>query len=160
MKRYRLSNKQLKELEQKYSFLSSIIRSGVELIEFDDDEKLYISVENLLPILYELKIEDRNIVIPTLYLVHRFGVLVPEPYVVVDQGAVKHILNGADIMRPGITEFSQFKRGDIVFVLDPKRRAIAVGVALVDSGDLQNMQKGKVVKNVHYLGDDIWNFRM
>lgn len=160
MKRFRLSNKQVKELENKFQFLTgSITRDGLELVELDTGEKLYLSISHRLPILYETKVDDKSIIIPTLHLVHRLGALVPKLYVVVDQGAVKHILNGADVMRPGITEFTQFKRSDVVFVLDPKRRAIAVGMALVDSNELPNMQRGKVVKNLHYLGDEVWNFK-
>ena len=40
------------------------------------------------------------------------------PSVTVDMGAVKFVCNGAKVMRPGITDFGSFKKGDIVVVKD------------------------------------------
>lgn len=78
-------------------------------------------------------------------------------YVVVDQGAVRHIVNGANVMRPGIIEHSDFSRGDVVSVREPNyRKAVAVGSALVPSADLASMDRGPVVRNVHYLRDAAW----
>ena len=33
------------------------------------------------------------------------------PYVIVDMGAIKFVCKGANIMRPGITKFSDFEKG-------------------------------------------------
>ncbi len=97
-----------------------------------------------------------NYLIPTLVAIRLGG---PEslPYVVVDEGAVKHILNGADVMVPGITELSSFNEGDIVAVLGPGRKtALSVGKALMSSEDIKGRRKGKAVKNLHYAGDKVW----
>ena len=162
MKRYRLSNKQLRELETRFPFLSSsdVVKDGVEVVELDSSSRIYLSISRKIPIIYEtVGVGGEIVAVPTLHAVHRLNLVKPEPYVVVDQGAVKHILNGADVMRPGITQYAEFNYKDTVFVLDPRHRAIAVGQALVASSELSSMQRGKVVKNLHYLGDDIWNFR-
>src|SRR5215203_466629 len=56
------------------------------------------------------------------------------PSVVVDMGAIKFVCNGAKIMRPGITRFDNFKKGDYVTVKDEKfSKILAVGRALEDS---------------------------
>ncbi len=81
------------------------------------------------------------------------------PKVVVDVGAVKHIVNGADVMAPGIVRAEgDFARGDLVVVVDERReRPLCVGVALVDKSELASMSRGKVIENLHYVGDKIWN---
>ncbi len=80
------------------------------------------------------------------------------PGVVVDEGAVKFITNGADVMRPGIVDFrGEFKKGDIILVYTVKLPfPIAVGEALYDLKEMKEMERGKVVKNIHHLGDDLF----
>lgn len=78
-------------------------------------------------------------------------------FILVDRGAVRHVVNGAHVMRPGIREYSEFGSGDILVVreLDYKR-PIALGVAVVESSELPTMEKGLVVKNLHHLRDKAW----
>jgi PUA domain protein len=79
------------------------------------------------------------------------------PSVTVDMGAVKFVCNGAKVMRPGITNFDSFKKGDIVVVKDQTHgKALAAGVALEDSEAAKAMTKGYVVENLHYISDKIW----
>ena len=80
------------------------------------------------------------------------------PRVVVDMGAVAHIANGAHLMRPGIRSFgNDFAKGDLLVVVDEKYgKPIALGIADVDSASMKLMTKGKVIENVHYVGDEVW----
>lgn len=85
------------------------------------------------------------------------AVLEKFPYVMVDMGAVKFMCNGANVMRPGIRKYSEFKKDQIVCVIEEsKHKFLAVGKALTDSSELDNMQKGEVVKNLHYVSDRFW----
>jgi len=81
------------------------------------------------------------------------------PKIVVDMGAIKFLTNGANVMRPGIRSFlAPFAKGDVVVVVDEKHgKALAVGTAMVDSPEGEKMEKGPVIKNVHYVGDKFWN---
>jgi PUA domain protein len=79
------------------------------------------------------------------------------PSVTIDRGAVKFVCNGAKVMRPGITNFDTFKKGEIVAVKDQTHgRVIAVGLALEDSEVAKDMTKGYVVETIHYISDKIW----
>ncbi|HLG36557.1 MAG TPA: PUA domain-containing protein [Nitrososphaera sp.] len=79
------------------------------------------------------------------------------PSVTVDMGAIKFVCNGAKVMRPGITSFDSFKKGDIIVVKDQKHgKALAAGVALEDSETAKLMTKGYVVENLHYISDKMW----
>jgi len=95
---------------------------------------------------------------------HRFPLLMAQelleglPCVVVDMGAVPHICNGADVMAPGVVEVrGSFGPSSLVVVRDERHgKAIAIGTALVSSEEIKQMEKGKVVANMHYVGDRIW----
>lgn len=79
------------------------------------------------------------------------------PSIEVDQGAVPHICNGSDIMRPGVVKWETFKKGDIISVKESNyKKFIAIGIALIDESDMEKMEKGVVVKNLHYIGDKFW----
>jgi len=80
------------------------------------------------------------------------------PYVMVDIGAVRFICNGADVMRPGVKAFPTiFRKGDVVVVKDEKyQKAVAVGEASVSSEEAQQLTKGPIIINLHYVGDKIW----
>lgn len=79
------------------------------------------------------------------------------PNVMVDMGAVKFMCNGANVMRPGIKNYSDFEEGQIVCVIEESQhKFLAVGKALVSSAEMETMQKGEVVKNLHYISDKFW----
>jgi len=80
------------------------------------------------------------------------------PHVAVDMGAVAHVVNGADVMRPGIKVVEgDFGKNELVVIVDEKyRKPIALGFSEVDSVEMRRLNKGKVVRNVHYVGDELW----
>ena len=78
------------------------------------------------------------------------------PAVGVDKGAIRFVCNGADIMRPGIVSHGVFAKGDVVSVVEPGGKHLAVGAALADGADLESMERGSVVKNLHYVSDRYW----
>ena len=79
------------------------------------------------------------------------------PNVMVDMGAIKFICKGANVMRPGITKFSDFERGEIVCVVEESQnKFLAVGKAKMSSKELEDTNKGEVIKSMHYISDDFW----
>ncbi|MFB5630517.1 MAG: PUA domain-containing protein [Nitrosopumilaceae archaeon] len=79
------------------------------------------------------------------------------PYVMVDMGAVKFMCNGANVMRPGITNYTQFEKNNIVCIIEESQhKFLAVGKSCVPSSDLDSISKGEIVKNMHYISDKYW----
>ena len=79
------------------------------------------------------------------------------PYVTVDMGSVKFVCKGANVMRPGITKFSDFESGEIVCVIEESQnKFLAVGKAEISSKKAEDTNKGEVIKNMHYISDDFW----
>ncbi|MDS0220477.1 RNA-binding protein [Haloarcula sp. S1AR25-5A] len=84
----------------------------------------------------------------------------PEKHVVtVDAGAVSFVSDGADIMRPGITEADDdISEGDLVVINEESHgKFLAVGRAQTDGDDMVG-DSGKVVKSLHHVGDDLFEF--
>lgn len=120
----------------------------LEYVETDKWELIFVDGEPLL-----FKIEGK--IFPTVK-----GALKLNPArrkVTVDSGAVKFIINGADVMSPGIVEADpSVREGDLVVIAEEAHgKALAIGRALVPGKEMVG-GKGKAVKSIHYVGDEIW----
>jgi len=99
-------------------------------------------------------IKIKDVYIPSLL---SLDILKQFPRVVIDMNAIKFICNGANIMRPGIINFSKFSEKDIVCVVDKSHnKFLAVGKSIISSEEMQNISKGVIIKNLHYIGDVFW----
>jgi len=80
-------------------------------------------------------------------------------YVTVDMGAIPFLVNGADVMAPGILDADiSIREGDIIWVRDEKNlKPILVGQSSECGERLISLSRGKVVKTLHFVGDDLWN---
>ncbi len=78
----------------------------------------------------------------------------------VDEGAIRFLANGADVMAPGVTGADpSMSDGDWVYVRDGRhRRPLVVGRALMSGPDMVVADNGKAVRTLHYVGDRIWEF--
>lgn len=152
MKNKNLSNKEIKQLNQQLEefyhlddFLSK--KDQVELIE---GEYKLISVNNIFCFFYY-----ENKLVPTLKLLLKNNFL---PKIIIDMPAVKFIINGADVMRPGIKEIADFPKDAIIVIVDEThQKPLAIGQALFSSKEMKTLNSGKVIKNLHYVGDKIWS---
>ena len=123
---------------------------NVELIQTEFAEIYLINGKPSL-----VKAEDN--IFPTLVF-NEF--LASSPKVVINMGAVPHVCNGANIMAPGITSFEgEFREGDFVLIVDEKHsKPIAIGEIIYDMDAAKKATHDIVVRNVHFVGDKIWNF--
>ena len=86
----------------------------------------------------------------------------PEKHVVtVDSGAISFVSDGANIMRPGITEATEdIESGDLVVVVEESHgKALAIGRAEADGSDMVG-DSGRVVESLHHVGDDLYEFHV
>jgi PUA-domain protein len=82
------------------------------------------------------------------------------PQVTVDMGAIKFVVNGADIMRPGITQIDDnVTENGIVAIIDERHgKPLAVGISQLSAADLRKTSSGKVIKSIHHVNDPLWEF--
>lgn len=78
--------------------------------------------------------------------------------VIVDMGAVKFITNGADVMRPGIVGFAEgVLKDELVAIVDQTHhKPLAVGQMLFAGEEANAQKQGKIIKNLHWVGDEVW----
>ncbi|NYT18677.1 MAG: RNA-binding protein [Methanosarcinales archaeon] len=78
--------------------------------------------------------------------------------VTVDAGAVRFVVNGADIMSPGIVAADpEIVENDLVIITEETHgKPLAIGRALVPASEMVG-KSGKAVKSIHHVGDDLWN---
>ena len=79
------------------------------------------------------------------------------PSVTVDMGAVKFMCKGANVMRPGIKNYTEFQKDKMVCIVEESQhKFLAVGKATVDSSEMESIDKGEIIKNMHYVSDKFW----
>ncbi len=98
----------------------------------------------------------KKVLMPTLLFQEALQVL---PKIVVNMGAVPYIANGADLMAPGVVRIEgDYKQDDYVIITDERHnKPLAITIAQTDSDTARTMKHGKIGKNLHYVGDDLWN---
>lgn len=76
--------------------------------------------------------------------------------VIVDSGAVRFIVNGADVMNPGIVFADpEIAKGDLVIVAEERhKKPLAIGRAIISGTEMHG--EGKAIKSLHHVGDLIW----
>ena len=127
---------------------------SIEMLETTSETTLFLVDKR--PVL----MEAGDIVFPTLR-----GAVdrpFPEKNVTVDAGAIPFMVKGADVMRPGIVKISpDVKKDHPVLIVEEKYgKPLAVGIALYDADEMETCEKGKVIKTIHYVGDDLWNMEI
>jgi PUA domain protein len=125
---------------------------GVEVCRVEDGFRIYLVDGKPF-----LLVDRDGRVMPPLTA---FETLTLLPWIVVDRGAIPHICNGADVMRPGIVQVERdFDKNSLVVVVDvDHRKPLALGIALLSSQEVRRSERGKMVKTIHHVGDKIWNF--
>ncbi|WP_135365371.1 RNA-binding protein [Halosimplex halophilum] len=128
-----------------------------EKVEFEDSDWNVVLVDGDPLVLY---IEDEAGEDEPFLTVQGANAYPPQRNVVtVDAGAVSFVSDGADVMRPGITEADDsIDAGDLVAINEESHgKFLAVGRAKTDGADMVG-DSGKVVESIHHVGDDLFEF--
>jgi PUA domain protein len=127
-----------------------------EKVDFEDSDWEVVLVDGEPQVFY---VEDEDGAAPFL-TVQGLNAHPPERRIVtVDAGAVSFVSNGADVMRPGITEADEaIDAGDLVAINEESHgKFLAVGRALTDGSDMVG-DSDKVVDSIHHVGDELFEF--
>jgi PUA-domain protein len=130
-------------LDTKAQLESGILDDGSRILLLDGDILFFESEGRFVPTLRAL-----------------LGGIIHIPQISVDMGAVKFVVNGADIMRPGITHIDdEVRENGIVAIVDERHgKPLAVGISMLSASALRAATSGKVVKSVHHINDELWDF--
>jgi PUA domain protein len=143
-------------------------RDYIERVQSSSGVKLDVSRSSQVEII-EPEPECRFVVVDGKHtFVEKEGALIPFvgsqetlallPSAYIDDGAIKFILKGADVMRPGIVRYDQWGGKDVLVVVrdEKKGRGLAIGRANVASEEMAGLTKGVSITNLHHAGDGFW----
>ncbi|MDH7507265.1 MAG: RNA-binding protein [Candidatus Thermoplasmatota archaeon] len=153
--RHNLKSKEIKffqnQLKNFYDDIFIDKKSSVEIGEMED--LVLIFVDNKPSFIFY-----KDKILFTLFGLNKFKP--KKKFVIVDMGAVRFISNGADVMTPGIVDADKgITENDPVWVCDEKyHKPLATGIAVINREEMINKNKGKAIKIIHYVGDNLWNF--
>lgn len=158
-KRHSIRKSQIQELFERLSAqigdsASLFQGDAIEILETNSDLTIYLV--NKKPLL----MDNGSWIFPTL----KGAIQIPFPQrrITVDAGAIPYVINGADVMRPGIVNVS----GDVVaqapvqIVEERHNKPLAIGTALLDGPAILESTAGKMCKSYHYVGDELWNLEI
>ncbi|KAK0418214.1 hypothetical protein QR680_013436 [Steinernema hermaphroditum] len=134
-------------LPKKENFKLIKCKEHVELIAGHDGSVLFVKHRDLP-------------YIPTLRLLHKYPFILPHQQV--DKGAIKFVMNGSQIMCPGLTSpganlNEQIEKDSVVAVMaEGKQHALGIGVMKMSGSEIRSTNKGVGIDNVHYLNDGLW----
>jgi PUA-domain protein len=125
-------------------------KTAVEVEEMEISDIFFFDDRPLLSV-------SNGMIFPTLYFKELFAVM---PKIVVDMGAIPYVCKGADVMAPGVVAIKgEFKENNLLLIVDERHgKPLAVGIALFGSEEMKALNNGKIVKNLHYVGDKLWNY--
>ena len=105
-----------------------------ELVDEDDERRVFLTLRGFLEHMNAMK------------------------WVEVDHGAIPFLMNGADCMVAGVhASEPSVKAGDLVWIRDmTHKRPLALGWAMDDGEIMVEKTKGKGIKTVHWVGDELW----
>jgi PUA domain protein len=80
-------------------------------------------------------------------------------WVAVDHGAIPFLMNGADCMVAGVHAADEsIEVGDLVWIRDKEHgRPLALGWATMSGAEMVEATKGKGIKTLHWVGDELWD---
>ncbi len=158
--RHFIQKSQIRELKEdiqkqyNQTFINQIFpkKAQIEVIQTDAGDTLY-AINNVLKL---WKSKHGYIPVLTLLLDRKVDL----KKIIVDMGAIRYVANGADVMRPGITQIDPLiKKNDIIVIVDETHdRALAIGKAMFDADEMEKIKSGKVVLNLHTIQDSVWEF--
>ena len=157
--RIKVVRKLVERIQEDFDIQDNLDGSFLETAEFGEIRLLLVDKE---PIVMTLKRpedlgEIEEIIFPTLRGILRWEI--EKRWCAVDRGAIPFLMNGADCMAAGIQIVDPtIERGDLVWVRDEEHgKPIAIGWALMDADTMDQSTKGKSIRTIHWIGDDLWS---
>nr|WCZ58282.1 translation machinery-associated protein [Paratrimastix eleionoma] len=98
--------------------------------------------------------------IPVLRILHKYPFMMTQMRV--DRGAIKFIINGANVMAKGLTNPGGELPNDIpaetpvAIMAEGKQTALGIGMTKLSSDEIRNAESGIAIELLHHLGDDLW----
>ena len=79
-------------------------------------------------------------------------------WVEVDHGAIPFLMNGADFIVAGVQAADEdIAVGELVWIRDmTHKKPLAIGWSTMEGQEMASATKGKGIKTLHWVGDELW----
>jgi malignant T-cell-amplified sequence len=97
-----------------------------------------------------------------LFFQSRDAPYLPTLRTLVDRGAIKHVMNGADVMVPGLRSERAVIEDEVplgapvAVYAESKEHAIAIGICRMSTDQMRINDKGVAIETIHHLNDGLW----
>ena len=83
-------------------------------------------------------------------------------WVEVDHGAIPFLMNGADCMVAGVQAADEdIAVGELVWIRDmTHKKPLAIGWSTMEGQEMAAATKGKGIKTLHWVGDELWEMEV
>ncbi len=124
--------------------------TGIETLEVDEQREVKFYYSSKKPVAFQ-----KDMLIPSLFFIaeHR-----PKSrYIRVDDGAVPHLLNGADLFAQGILDIDPLlAKDDIAYISNAKGVFFAIGILIRSAADILADKRGPAAKTIHRANDEYY----
>lgn len=152
---------QLSESDLQILFPPKEVTSAIKIITHGGDLSVVYCVQKL-PLIFELEQK----MYPTVCMLWSFPSILPS-FTIWPQ-VYDRLAGGADLMLPGIVlkgqlhakAYGNLQKGEAVAInMTTNKAPVAVGVTALSSFDMyMAAQRGKAVKILHFVGDELWSY--
>lgn len=144
----------LKELEESLQIDLSVDGAFLEMAEYGSWQMVFV---DKVAKTIEVKDDDNQ---RFTFLTLRGFLDYPEAgkWVEVDHGAIPFLMNGADCMVAGVQAADEnIVKGELVWIRDmTHKKPLAIGWSVMDGNEMATAAKGKGIKTLHWVGDELW----
>ncbi len=145
----------ISRLEHILNEVDEFLPKKIQLIKYSFSKRESVYTKNNQIVLIDIQ----DLLIPHIKLIRTLNHKIPT--VSVDTGAIKFVVNGADVMRPGVVKIDEnVVEGGLILVSESSKGGIlCFGIAMYDAVDMEAMKSGKCIKNIHHLKDKYWDMK-
>ena len=151
--RWKQIRKEMKELSDLVGIDLNFPSQFLERGHFQERDLILV---DKVPLAFQIQTDSGKLWYPTIRGVLAWNV--GKSWAAVDHGAIPFLMNGADCMGAGIHSADpNIEPGDLMWIRDQQHgKPLAIGMAMVNGDEMMKMTKGKAIKTIHWVGDELW----
>ena len=151
--RWKQIRKEMKELSDLVGIDLNFPSQFLERGHFQERDLILV---DKVPLAFQIQTDSGKSWYPTIRGVLAWNI--GKSWAAVDHGAIPFLMNGADCMGAGIHSADpNIEPGDLMWIRDQQHgKPLAIGMAIVNGDEMMKMTKGKAIKTIHWVGDELW----
>ncbi len=151
--RWKQIRNEMKELSETIGVELSFPNSFLEKGHFQERDLILV---DKIPLAFQIQTDNGKKWYPTIRGVLAWNM--ETSWAAVDHGAIPFLMNGADCMGAGIHSADpEIEAGNLIWIRDQQHgKPLAIGVAMASGNEMVEMTKGKAIKTIHWVGDELW----